>query len=238
MSVVALVTGGASGIGAAIALRLRADGCAVVIADLTSEKIGGFAEHTGIPGVVCDVSDFEAVERAAAEIETRFGAVSVLVNNAGITRDAMVHKMTRVQWDQLIAVNLTSAFNTVRCLAPGMRQRKFGRIINISSMTAQRGQVGQANYAAAKAGLIGFTRTIALELAGFGITANCIAPGFVRTEMTAAMPEELLTAEAARIPVKRLGSPNDIAAAASYLAGDGAAFVTGQVLAVNGGQYV
>jgi acetoacetyl-CoA reductase len=188
--------------------------------------------------VVCDVSDFEAVERAAAEIETRFGAVSVLVNNAGITRDAMVHKMTRVQWDQLIAVNLTSAFNTVRCLAPGMRQRKFGRIINISSMTAQRGQVGQANYAAAKAGLIGFTRTIALELAGFGITANCIAPGFVRTEMTAAMPEELLTAEAARIPVKRLGSPNDIAAAASYLAGDGAAFVTGQVLAVNGGQYV
>jgi acetoacetyl-CoA reductase len=234
----ALVTGGASGIGAAIAQRLRADGCAVVIADLTDAKIAGFAERTGIPGLVCDVADFDAVERMAGALEARFGPVSVLVNNAGITRDAMVHKMTRAQWDQLIAVNLTAAFNTTRWLAPGMRQRRWGRIINISSMTAQRGQVGQANYAAAKAGLIGFTKTIALELAGFGITANCIAPGFVRTEMTAAMPEAVLTAEAARIPVKRLGTPDDIAAAAAYLASDAASFVTGQVLAVNGGQYL
>jgi acetoacetyl-CoA reductase len=146
--------------------------------------------------------------------------------------------MTRAQWDQLIAVNLTSAFNTTRCIVPGMRQRRWGRIINISSMTAQRGQVGQANYAAAKAGLIGFTRTIALELAALGITANCIAPGFVLTEMTAAMPKEVLEAEAAQIPAKRLGAPEDIAAAASYLASEAASFMTGQVLAVNGGQYI
>jgi acetoacetyl-CoA reductase len=238
MQRLALVTGGASGIGAAIAQRLREDGATVIIADLTAGKIDGFARRTGIAGVVCDVSEYDAVERMAAEVEQRFAPVDILVNNAGITRDAMVHKMTRVQWDQLIAVNLTSAFNTTRCIVPGMRQRRWGRIINISSMTAQRGQVGQANYAAAKAGLIGFTRTIALELAALGITANCIAPGFVRTEMTAAMPEEVLAAEAAAIPVKRLGAPDDIAAAAAYLASEAASFVTGQVLAVNGGQYI
>jgi acetoacetyl-CoA reductase len=234
----ALVTGGASGIGAAIAQRLHADGHTVLIADLTPAKIAEFHARTGIEGVVCDVSNYQDVERAVGEIEARCAPIDIVVNNAGITRDAMVHKMTPVQWDQLIAVNLTSSFNTTRCIVPGMRQRRWGRIISISSMTAQRGQVGQANYAAAKAGLIGFTKTIALELAGLGITANCIAPGFIITEMTAAMPPEVLQAEAERIPAKRLGQPAEIAAAASYLASDGAAFVTGQVLAVNGGQYL
>ena len=226
------------GIGAAIARALHACGHNVVIADLTEQKIGAFANDTGIPGVVCDVSCYDDVERAVADIESRFGPIDVVVNNAGITRDAMVHKMTPAQWSELLAVNLGSVFNTTRCIAPGMRTRGWGRIVSISSMTAQRGQVGQANYAAAKAGMIGFTKTIALELAGRGVTANCVAPGFILTDMTGAMPPDILEAERGRIPVGRLGAPDDIAAAVVYLASEQAAFVTGQVLAVNGGQYL
>lgn len=150
----------------------------------------------------------------------------------------MIHKMTETQWHQLIAVNLTSVFNTTRCLSPGMRTRGWGRIVTISSMTGQKGNIGQSNYAAAKAGVIGFTKSVALELAGHGVTANCIAPGFIMTGMTAAMPAPLLDAEKARIPVGRLGLPTDIAAACVYLASEDASFVTGQVLAVNGGQYL
>jgi acetoacetyl-CoA reductase len=234
----ALVTGGATGIGAAIAQHLHSAGHHVVIADLTPQKIAAFHQQHGIDGVVCDVSRYEDVDRAVTDIEARFGPVDILVNNAGITRDAMVHKMTTVQWDSLIDVNLGSVFNTVRCLTPGMRQRGWGRILSISSMTAQRGQIGQANYAAAKAGIIGFTKTIALELAGRGITANCIAPGFILTDMTGKMPPEILAEEQARIPAGRLGIPADIAAAAVFLASDQASFITGQVLAVNGGQYL
>lgn len=238
MSRRALVTGGAAGIGAAIAERLRDDGFDVVIGDVADERMAATAKRLGVTACRLDVADFAAVERALGEVQERGGAIDVLVNNAGITRDAMVHKMSPEQWAQVLTVNLTSVFNTVRVLAPGMRSRGWGRIVNISSMNGLRGQLGQANYAAAKAGMIGFTKSIAQELAGKGVTANCVAPGFIRTEMTGAMPTEILEGERRKIPVGELGTPADIAAAVSYLAGDGARFVTGQVLSVNGGQYM
>lgn len=233
----ALVTGGAAGIGAAIAERLKGAGHDVVILDIAQSAIDAFAERTGIRGLACDVSRYEMVEAAIATAEAD-GPIDIVVNNAGITRDAMLHKMSAVQWDQVIAVNLSSVFNTVRVLAPGMRSRGWGRIVNISSMTGQKGNVGQANYAAAKAGMIGFTKTIALEMASRGVTANCIAPGFIMTDMTGRMPPDILEHERVAIPAARLGLPEDIAAAAAYLAGEDASFVTGQVLAVNGGQYM
>lgn len=234
----ALVTGGAAGIGAAIAARLKADGLNVVIVDLAAERLHATAGRIGAAAWVLDVSDFQAVEAVVTEIEAKTGPVDVLVNNAGITRDAFVHKMSPEHWAQVIAVNLGSAFNTVRVLAPGMRSRGWGRIVNISSMNGLRGQFGQANYAAAKAGLIGFTKSIAQELAGKGVTANCIAPGFIRTEMTMAMPPEILDQERRKIPIGDLGAPEDIAAAASFLTSEDSRFITGQVLSVNGGQYM
>ncbi|MGE5547625.1 MAG: 3-oxoacyl-ACP reductase [Solirubrobacterales bacterium] len=234
----ALVTGGAAGIGAAIAERLSADGFDVVIADIAADRVAATAERLKVTGVTLDVADFPAVERLLTEFEGRVGPIDVLVNNAGITRDAFVHKMSPEQWTQVLTVNLTSVFNTVRVLSPGMRSRGWGRIINISSMNGLRGQFGQANYAAAKAGMIGFTKSIAQELAGKGVTANCIAPGFIRTEMTMAMPQDILEAERKKIPAGDLGAAEDIAAAAAFLASDDSRFVTGQVLSVNGGQYM
>ncbi|HTH15645.1 MAG TPA: 3-oxoacyl-ACP reductase [Magnetospirillum sp.] len=238
MSRRALVTGGAAGIGAAIAERLKADGFQVVIADVAAERLAATAERLGMIACPLDVADFAACELALGELEARGGAIDVLVNNAGITRDAIVHKMTPEQWSQVLQVNLFSVFNTVRVLAPGMRTRGWGRIINISSMNGLKGQFGQSNYAAAKAGMIGFTKSIAQELAAKGVTANCIAPGFIRTEMTMAMPAEILDAERKKIPAGDLGTPADIAAAAAFLASEDSRFVTGQVLSVNGGQYM
>ena len=201
----ALVTGGARGIGDAIAQALREVGTEVVVIDLASDAVAA-SRQAGQAAYVCDVSDYADVTETLARIEVEQGPIDILVNNAGITRDAMVHKMDPVsQWQAVIDVNLTSAFNTVRLLTPSMRMRGWGRVINISSMSAQRGQVGQANYAAAKAGLIGFTKSIALELASKGICANCVAPGFVATSMTAAMPTEALAIEASKIPLRRLG---------------------------------
>ncbi len=234
----ALVTGGAAGIGAAIAAKLRDSGCEVVIVDLSAQRLDDTARQMGVRGWVLDVSDYDAVAKTLAAIEAEAGPIDILVNNAGITRDAFVHKMTPEQWNQVITVNLCSVFNTVRALAPGMRTRGWGRIINISSMNALRGQFGQANYAAAKAGMIGFTKSIAQELAGKGVTANCIAPGFIRTEMTMAMPQDILEQERQKIPVGELGAPADIAHAAAFLAGETAGFITGQVISVNGGQYM
>ncbi|WP_131119787.1 beta-ketoacyl-ACP reductase [Lichenihabitans psoromatis] len=233
----ALVTGGSRGIGAAIAATLRQDGHDVVIVDRTIATTGEKGrDHRAYE---LDVSQFAAVERVLAEVEADGGPIDILVNNAGITRDGMVHKMDPVsQWQAVIDVNLTSAFNTVRCLVPGMRQRGWGRIINISSISGLKGQIGQANYAAAKAGLIGFTKSIALELAGKGICANCVAPGFIESPMTSAMPPDALRREAAGIPVGRLGKPDDIAAIVAFLASDQASFVTGQVWSANGGQYL
>ncbi|MBX9635718.1 MAG: 3-oxoacyl-ACP reductase [Magnetospirillum sp.] len=234
----ALVTGGAAGIGAAIAARFKDLGMEVVIVDLSAPRLQETSRKLGVRGWVLDVSDHQAVTAILAEIEAVAGPVDVLVNNAGITRDAFVHKMAIEQWERVIAVNLSSVFNTVRALAPGMRGRNWGRIINISSMNALRGQFGQANYAAAKAGMIGFTKSIAQELAAKGVTANCIAPGFIRTEMTLAMPPDILEQERLKIPAGELGTPADIAAAAAFLASEDAAFITGQVLSVNGGQYM
>jgi acetoacetyl-CoA reductase len=234
----AIVTGGVAGIGAAIVKALAASGLDVIAVDVSATKVSAFRTETQFPAYVCDVSRFEQVEEAFSAIAAAHGSVDVIVNNAGITRDGMLHKMTSTQWQEVIDVNLTSVFNTVRCLAPRMRERGFGRIINISSMSGQKGNLGQANYAAAKAGMIGLTKTIALEMASKGITANCIAPGFILTDMTRAMPEDVLEREKEKIPAGRLGIPDDIASVAAFLASDGAQFVTGQVIAVNGGQYM
>ncbi|WP_426417507.1 SDR family oxidoreductase [Aestuariirhabdus sp. LZHN29] len=211
----------------------------MVVADINPESLDRFETETGIPGVQVNVSDFNDVERMRAEVEARFGMADVLVNNAGITRDGFMHKMDPAsQWQAVIDVNLTGVFNMCRAFAPGMRERGFGRIINISSMNGQRGQFGQANYVAAKAGVLGFTRPIAQELAGKGVTANAVCPGFILTEMTASMSKEILESEVAKIPVGRIGSPDDIANTVSFLASEQAGFITGATLSVNGGQYM
>jgi acetoacetyl-CoA reductase len=237
MARVALVTGGTRGIGAGIAKRLQKDGHTVAVCDVVDEQIVKFKEETGIPGYKINVADFNDVAEGIKKIEAEVGPIDILVNNAGITRDARFVKMTREKnWDPVIAVNLTSVFNTVNVTLPGMTERKWGRVINISSMNGQRGQFGQCNYSATKAGVIGLTRSLALESARNGVTVNAVAPGFILTEMTAAMPKDVLDGEVAKIPVARIGQPEDIAAAVSFLASDDAAFITGQTLSVNGGQ--
>jgi acetoacetyl-CoA reductase len=234
-----LVTGGTAGIGAAIAEALAAEGVEVIVVDVVPDKVKIYGETTGRAAYVMDVADFDQVEQALADIESKHGPIDILVNNAGITRDGMVHKMCRrTQWSAVIDVNLSSVFNTVRLLAPGMRERGWGRIVNISSMNGQKGQAGQANYAAAKAGMIGLTKSIAQEMAAKGVTANCVAPGFILTEMTKAMRPDVLASEAAKIPVGRMGTPDDIAATVAFLTSEKAGFITGQVIAVNGGQYM
>ncbi|RAU21231.1 beta-ketoacyl-ACP reductase [Paramagnetospirillum kuznetsovii] len=235
----ALVTGGTAGIGAAIAEALAHDGVEVIVVDVVPEKVEQYAKDTGRPAYVLDVSDFDKVESTLADIEAKHGHINILINNAGITRDGLVHKMCRrTQWNSVIEVNLSSVFNTVRVLGAGMRERGWGRIVNISSMNGQKGQFGQANYAAAKAGMIGLTKSIALEMASKGVTANCVAPGFILTEMTKAMRPDILEQEAAKIPVGRMGAPEDIAATVAFLSSKAAGFITGQVIAVNGGQYM
>jgi acetoacetyl-CoA reductase len=234
----ALVTGGSSGIGSAIAQKLLSMDMEVHIFDVADEQLRKMCAQTGAIGHRVDVSDYVSVEQTVSLIKDTHGPFDVLVNNAGIIRDAFVHKMTFEQWNQVIQVNLTSVFNTVRAIAPSMRELGWGRIVNISSMNGLRGQFGQANYAAAKAGMIGFTKSIAQECANKGITANCIAPGFIVTEMTQAMKPDILENEKAKIPMGRLGTVDDIASAVAYLVKDESSFITGQVLSVNGGQYM
>jgi acetoacetyl-CoA reductase len=235
----ALVTGGTAGIGAAIADALASTGIEVIVVDVVPQKVEQYRAETGRAAYTLDVADFEQVETVLTDIQARHGAIDILINNAGITRDGLVHKMCRrTQWNSVIDVNLSSVFNTVRVLTPGMRERGWGRIVNISSMNGQKGQFGQANYSAAKAGMIGLTKSIALELAAKGVTANCVAPGFILTEMTKAMRPDILEQEAAKIPVGRMGKPEDIAATVAFLSSDQAGFITGQVIAVNGGQYM
>lgn len=235
----ALVTGGTRGIGAAIAKELKAAGHNVAVTYAGNDEAAAkFTEETGIPAEKWDVADYEACEKGVGRIEEKVGPIDILVNNAGITRDGTLHKMSPDAWEAVIRTNLNSAFNMCRVVINGMRERGFGRIVQISSINGQKGQMGQANYAAAKAGLIGFTKSIAQENARKGITANVVAPGYTETEMVAAVPQEVLDKIVAQIPVGRLGQSEEIAKAVRFLAAEDAGFITGATLSVNGGQYM
>jgi acetoacetyl-CoA reductase len=196
------------------------------------------ADELGITVVKGNVGIFEDAQRAVREVEAQLGPIEVLVNNAGITRDGFFHKMTPEQWSEVIRVNMDSLYNMTRQVIEGMRERSFGRIVNISSINGQKGQVGQTNYSAAKAGMIGFTKALALETAKKGITVNCVAPGYIGTEMVAAVPENVLQSIIGGIPVGRLGEAEEIAACVAFLVRDDASFITGTTLSANGGQYM
>ena len=240
MARVALVTGGTRGIGAAISKALKAAGYNVAASyagnDAAAEK---FKAENGIPVYKWDVASFDACAAGVKKVETELGPIDVLVNNAGITRDTAFHKMTLEQWNAVINTNLGSLFNMTRQVIEGMRARKFGRIISISSINGQKGQFGQVNYSAAKAGDIGFTKALAIENAKGGITVNVIAPGYINTEMLAAVPTDVMqSAILPQIPVGRLGEPEEIARAVIFLAADEAGFITGSTLSINGGQHM
>jgi len=239
MARVAVVTGGSRGIGEAISLGLKEAGYSVVATYAGNvEKANAFTEKTGIPTYKFDVGDFAQCEEAVKKIESEVGPIEVLVNNAGITRDGTLHKMTPQQWNDVIQADLTSCFNLCRLVIEGMRNRSFGRIINISSVNGQAGQLGQTNYSAAKAGMIGFTKALAKEGAFKGITVNTICPGYINTEMVAAVPEKVLEKIIATIPVGRLGEASEIARTVVFLAADDAGFITGSTVSVNGGQHM
>ena len=239
MAKVALVTGGTRGIGRAISERLKADGFAVAANFAGNEEAARQCEaDLGIKCYKFDVASFESTQEGLKQIESELGPVDVVVNNAGITRDAPFHKMTLEQWNEVISVDLTSAFNVTRQVWDGMRERNWGRIINISSINGQKGQFGQANYSAAKAGLIGFTKALAQEGAKKGITVNVVAPGYIDTDMVRAVPDKVLESIIGTIPVGRLGKAEEIASMCSYLAKDEAAFITGATMTVNGAQYI
>ena len=239
MARVALVTGGTRGIGAAISTGLKAAGFTVAANYAGNvEKAEAFKAETGISVFRFDVSDPEAAAAGVKAVEAELGPVEVLVNNAGITRDGTLHKMTFDQWSAVIRTNLDSMFCMTRPLIEGMRDRNYGRIINISSINGQKGQAGQTNYSAAKAGIIGFTKALAQENARKGITVNCICPGYIDTEMVQAVPPKVLESIIATIPVGRLGKAEEIASMVVYLASEQAAFVTGSVMTVNGAQYI
>ncbi|MET3793817.1 acetoacetyl-CoA reductase [Aquamicrobium terrae] len=239
MSRVAIVTGGTRGIGAAIAKALRDAGYSVAANYAGNDEAARtFNEETGIPVYKWSVADYDACAEGIAQVEADLGPVGVLVNNAGITRDAMFHKMTREQWNEVIGTNLNGVFNMTHPLWTGMRDRKFGRVITISSINGQKGQMGQANYSAAKAGDIGFTKALAQEGARAGITVNVICPGYIATDMVMAVPEKVREAIVAQIPVGRLGEAEEIARCVVFLASDDAGFITGSTLTANGGQYL
>lgn len=235
----AIVTGGTRGIGAAIAKRLKDDGCSVAATYAGNDEAAArFKEETGIGVFKWDVGDYEACKAGVAEVEAAQGPTDILVNNAGITRDGMFHKMTPQQWAEVMRADLDSVFNMSHQVFPGMRERGFGRIVNISSINGQKGQMGQTNYSAAKAGMIGFTRALAQEGAFKGVTVNAVAPGYIATEMVSAMNEDVLKKITAQIPVGRLGEADEIAGCVAFLSGEGAGFITGSVLTANGGQYI
>ena len=237
---VALVSGGTRGIGAAISEALLEAGYAVAATYAGNDVAAkAFRAKTGANVYRWDAGDFEACTAGVREVETAVGPIDVLINNAGIVRDSALHKMTREQWDAVIATDLNALFNMCRPVIEGMRARKFGRIINISSINGQKGQFGQTNYSAAKAGDLGFTRALALESARAGITVNAICPGYIHTEMLDAVPPDVMAKSILPlIPVGRLGDPQDIARAVLFLAADEAGFITGSTLSINGGQYM
>ena len=239
MTSIALVTGGTRGIGAAIARALQSEGHDVAATYHSNDAAAAaFADQTGIATFKWDVSDERACREGVSRVEQQLGPVSILVNNAGITRDGMFHKMGWEQWRAVLSTNLDSLFSMTRAVIEGMRERGFGRIVNISSINGQKGQIGQVNYSAAKAGVIGFTKALALENAAKGITVNAVCPGYIDTDMVAHVREDVRAAIIAGIPVGRLGDPQEIAEAVAWLTSTRAAFCTGSVLTLNGGQYI
>ncbi len=239
MNRVALVTGGTRGIGAEISRHLKASGRTVVASYAGNDiAASAFCEETGIVVKKFDAGDFAACEAAVAQITAEVGPIEILVNNAGITRDGTMSRMSRDMWDAVIDTNLGSCFNMCKLTFDGMRTAKFGRVVNIGSINGQAGQYGQVNYAAAKSGIHGFTKALAQEGARFGITANAIAPGYVDTDMVRAVPPDVLQKIIARIPVGRLGHAEDIARGVLFLTADDADFVTGSTLSINGGQHM
>ena len=239
MARVAIVTGGTRGIGEAISLALRNEGL-IVAANYAGndERAREFTDRTGIKSYKWDVADLDACMAGAQQVESELGPVEVLVNNAGITRDGTMKRMTRQAWDDVIDTNLGGCYNMAKAVWDGMNARKFGRIVNIGSINGQAGQYGQVNYAAAKSGIHGFTKALAQEGARAGITVNAIAPGYIDTDMVAAVPPDVLEKIVAKIPVGRLGKAEEIARGVVFLCGEEAGFVTGSTLSINGGQHM
>ena len=236
---IAVVTGGTRGIGAAISRQLKKAGFMVIANYMSNTKAAQeFCSETGIEVMSWDVGDYDQCKKAVQTIIEKHRHIDILVNNAGITRDGFMHKSTPQMWHEVINTNLTSCFNMCHCVIPYMREKTFGRVINISSINGQKGQIGQVNYSAAKAGLIGLTRALALECASKGITVNVIAPGYINTDMVAAVPENVLQSIIAQIPIGRLGKPEEIAEVVNFLAGENAGFITGATISANGGQYL
>jgi acetoacetyl-CoA reductase len=240
MARVAVVTGGTRGIGHAISIALKRKGCRVAATYAGNDTAARqFQAETGIPVYKWDVADYAACQDGVTRVTRDVGPIDILVNNAGITKDAMLHRMTKENWDAVMHTNLDSVFNMTRLVIEGMRQRGFGRIVNISSINGRKGQMGQANYSAAKAGLLGFTKAVAQEGAARGITVNVIAPGYIATEMVQAVPKEVLeTKILPQIPVGRLGTAEEVARCVAFLVADDAGFITGACLDANGGQYM
>jgi acetoacetyl-CoA reductase len=240
MAKVAVVTGGTRGIGAAISKALKDAGYEVAATYAgNDEAASAFSKESGIKVYKWDVGDYAACEKGLAQVEQDLGPVDIVINNAGITKDAMLHKMSPEAWGGVIRTNLDSLFNMTRPVINGMRDRGFGRIVNIGSINGQKGQMGQTNYSAAKAGLVGFTKALAQENAKKGVTVNAIAPGYVATEMVAAVPKEVIDKQIIpNIPVGRLGEAEDIARCVVFLVADDAGFLTGSTMTVNGGQYM
>jgi acetoacetyl-CoA reductase len=239
MARIAIVTGGTRGIGEAISLALKDAGMTVAANYAgNDEKAQAFTERTGIAAYKWDVGDFDACAAGVAKVEAELGPVDVVVNNAGITRDGTILKMTRDMWEDVIRINLGGCFNMAHAVFPGMRSRKWGRIVNIGSINGQAGQYGQVNYAAAKSGIHGFTKALSQEGARFGVTVNAIAPGYIDTDMVAAVPADVLEKIVAKIPVGRLGQASEIARGVAFLCSEEAGFVTGSTLSINGGQHM
>ena len=239
MSRVAIVTGGSRGIGEAISLALQAQGLKVAANYAgNDERAKAFSEKTGIAVFKWDVSDYDACQKGVAKVAEELGPVDVLVNNAGITRDGTILKMTYEMWKEVIDVNLGGCFNMAKAVFPGMRERNFGRIVNIGSINGQAGQYGQVNYAAAKSGIHGFTKALAQEGARSNVTVNALAPGYIDTDMVAAVPPDVLQKIVAKIPVGRLGHAEEIARGVAFLCAEDAGFITGSTLSINGGQHM